>query len=51
MSYQYLDGTTVDYIESFKYLNNSTYSFTLKNGLVIISSRSYKDAIARILSS
>mgnify|MGYP000302479277 FL=1 len=41
----------IDYIESFKYLNNSTYSFTLKNGLVIISSRSYKDAIARILSS
>jgi two-component system, LytTR family, response regulator len=41
----------IDCIESFKYLNNSTYSFTLKNGLIVISSRSYKDAIARILSN
>lgn len=39
-----------DCIESFKYLNNSTYSFSLKNGLVVISSRRYRDAISRILS-
>lgn len=40
----------IEYLESYKYLNNNTYSFTLKNGLVVISSRRYRDAISRTLS-
>tara|TARA_R110001632_G_scaffold34766_2_gene88145 strand:+ start:6794 stop:7552 length:759 start_codon:yes stop_codon:yes gene_type:complete len=40
----------IEYIESYKYLNNNTYSFTLKNGLVVISSRRYKDPISKVLS-
>ncbi len=35
-----------DYIETIKYLNNSTYMIKLMSGDVIISSRKYKDSIA-----
>ncbi|WP_298756708.1 LytTR family DNA-binding domain-containing protein [uncultured Psychroserpens sp.] len=40
-----------DCIETYKYLNNSTYMITLTNKDVIISSRKYKDAIAKKTSN
>lgn len=37
-----------DFIASMKYLNNNTYSITMKNGDVIISSRKYKSLLSKI---
>lgn len=36
-----------DYVENIKYLNNSTYMFTMKSEDVIISSRKYKELISK----
>nr|WP_321236501.1 response regulator transcription factor [uncultured Psychroserpens sp.] len=40
-----------DCVETYKYLNNSTYMITLTNEDVIISSRKYKDVIAKKISN
>lgn len=37
------------FIQSYKYLQNSTYLITMKNGDVVISSRKYKERIAKKL--
>ncbi|OSY87234.1 hypothetical protein WH52_12285 [Tenacibaculum holothuriorum] len=39
-----------DFVKKVKYLNNSTYSLTIENEDVIISSRKYKEAISRKFS-
>lgn len=39
-----------EFVESVKYLNNSTYKFTMTNGDVIVSSRKYKTLIAEHFS-
>lgn len=36
-----------DFVKKIKYLNNSTYSMTMTNEAVIISSRKYKDSISK----
>lgn len=36
-----------NFVENIKYLNNSTYSFTMQNGDVIISSRKYREFISK----
>jgi len=37
-----------DFIDSMKYLNNSTYSITMQNEDVIISSRKYKETLSKL---
>lgn len=39
----------LNFIQSSKYLNNSTYQITMKNEGIVISSRKYKDQIAKRL--
>ena len=40
-----------NFIESYKYLNNNTFAFQMKNGEKIVSSRSYKSEIKAMLES
>jgi two-component system LytT family response regulator len=40
-----------NFIETYKYLNNNTFAFQMKNGEKIVSSRSYKDGIKNALGS
>ena len=40
-----------NYVSEFKYLNNNTFSFKLRNGKEVISSRSYKNSIVDAFES